>query len=479
VERPLENSYWVRPGLFLAGEHPANPEEPDTEARVRRLLAAGIDAFIDLTEPGERPDYRSLLPGSVEYWRSAIVDASIPDQPAQMLNIQARIRSALDRGRRLYVHCRAGIGRTGMVAGCFLAEQSRNGPVALKELNRLWKQSARSATWLEVPQTTEQANYVLNWPHLGPDTEETAGLSRLSALRQRFLGAMLGLAAGDALAAATQFRRSGTFTAVADVLGGGPFDLPRGAWSDDTAMALCLGSSLLEREGFEHAHQLAQLRRWQQEGDLSATGQCVGITAATARRLAGGTDRGVSDDAALARIAPAVLFGYADAPAAVALAGEAAALTAPGVEVIDCSRLLAAMLHAALSGAKRDAVLRPGRDVFGTHPLQRRIAALVEAQPTEPAALPAGAGVLRLLAAVRWAFAVSRDFRDGALRLANFGGDSDVTTAAYGALAGAFYGVSAIPASWLQALAQREQIETLADRLLTAAVVGMPEAELR
>jgi ADP-ribosyl-[dinitrogen reductase] hydrolase len=478
MERPLENSYWVRPGQLLAGEHPASTEEPDTAARLRRLLAAGIDAFIDLTEPGERQDYRPLLPVNVEYWRSAIVDSSVPDQPAQMLGIQARIRSALNRGRRVYLHCRAGIGRTGMVAGCYLAEQNRDGAAALKELNRLWRQSARSTSWPEVPQTDEQAEYIIDWPKLALDGEET-DMSRLAGLRQRFLGAMLGLAAGDALAVATQFRRPGTFTAVADVLGGGPFDLPRGAWSDDTAMALCLGSSLLTCSGFDRAQQLAQLQRWQRDGDLSATGQCVGITAATARRLADPTDRGASDDAALARIAPAVLFGYADASAAVALAGEAVALTAPGLEIIDCGRLLAAMLHAALRGAPRDAILRPTREVFGSHPLQRRVGALLEVQPVAPAALPAGAGGLRLLAAVRWAFASSRDFRDGALRLANFGGDSDVTTAAYGALAGAFHGVSGIPASWLQSLAQREQIEELADRLLTAAVVGLPEVMSR
>jgi len=478
MERPLANSYWVLPELFLAGEHPASPEEPDTRARVQRLLAAGLDVFIDLTEPGEREDYRALLPAGVEYWRSAIADACVPEQPAQMQRIQGLIRATLERGRRLYVHCRAGIGRTGIVTGCFLAEQHHDGAAGLKELNRLWQQSARAASWPAVPQTTEQADYVRSWPRRRLEAEDDAGLARLARLRRRFLGAMLGLAVGDALAAATQFRRAGRFTAVADVLGGGPFDLPRGAWSDDTAMALCLGTSLLDCGGFDAAQQLAQLRRWQVDGELSATGQCVGITAATARRLAGGSERGTVDDAALARIAPAVLYGFADVTTAVALAGEAAALTAPGAEIIDCCRLLAAMLHAALSGAQRAAVLRPAREVFGSHPLQRRVAALLEAQSAEPAALPAGAGALRLLAAVRWAFASSRAFRDGALRLANFGGDSDVTATAYGALAGAYYGVDGIPAPWVQGLAQREQIEGLADRLLTAAVITLPEMEL-
>ena len=85
---------------------------------------------------------------------------------------------------------------------------------------------------------------------------------------------------------ATQFRTPGTFTPVGDLLGGGPFDLPRGGWSDDTAMALCLADSLLERDGFDARDQVERYRRWQREGYLSATGQCLGITASTARALA-------------------------------------------------------------------------------------------------------------------------------------------------------------------------------------------------
>jgi ADP-ribosyl-[dinitrogen reductase] hydrolase len=481
MQRPLANSYWVRPGLLLAGEHPVSLDGRDTEKRLQRLLTAGINGFVDLTQPGELPDYRALLPAGVDYWRSAIADASVPQDPEQMRAIQAYIRSALERGRRLYVHCRAGIGRTGIVTGCYLAEQGLDGAAALKELNRLWGQSERAASWPQVPQTEQQADYIRGWrpQRLAADAIE---LSPLQSLRRRFLGALSGLAVGDALAAATQFRRAGTFTPVAAVLGGGPFDLPRGAWSDDTAMALCLADSLLACGGFDRDDQITRLQRWQQQGEFSATGQCVGITAATARILAGapgGRAAAVSDEAALARIAPAVMYGFGDELTAVTLAAEAAALTAPTVETVDCCRLFAAMLHAALRGAVRARVLSLPRRVFGSHPLQRRVAALAQSEPVEPASLPTGAGPLRLLAAVRWAFASSPDFRAGALRLANFGGDSDIATAAYGALAGAHYGVGGIPAPWLAELAQREQIEGYADRLLTGAVVGLSDVEQR
>ena len=65
MDRPLPNSYWVLPGRFLAGEYPASGGKRGAEERLGGLLAAGIDLFIDLTEPGECPPYDELLPGSV------------------------------------------------------------------------------------------------------------------------------------------------------------------------------------------------------------------------------------------------------------------------------------------------------------------------------------------------------------------------------------------------------------------------------
>jgi len=154
----------------------------------------------------------------------------------------------------------------------------------------LWQQSGRAALWPQVPETPEQTEYVRRWARSGAlradPLFEPATLSAARGLRERFLGALLGLAVGDAVAAATQYRRPGKFTPVGDMLGGGPFDLPRGGWSDDTAIALCLAESLLECEGFDARDQVARYRRWQQEGYLSCTGQCVGITAGTARALA-------------------------------------------------------------------------------------------------------------------------------------------------------------------------------------------------
>jgi hypothetical protein len=161
--RPLPNSYWVVPGSLLAGEYPSGEAPGSTRTRLRQMLRGGINAFVDLTQIGERPEYKSLLPGHVHYLRSAIVDMQIPADMAQMRAIQMHLRAMLASGRRIYVHCRAGIGRTGTVIGCYLAEQGLDGPDALRELNRLWRQSERSASWPAVPQTAEQAEFILRW----------------------------------------------------------------------------------------------------------------------------------------------------------------------------------------------------------------------------------------------------------------------------------------------------------------------------
>jgi dolichol-phosphate mannosyltransferase len=134
--------------------------------RLRKLSEAGIDAFIDLTEEGEGPEYRHLLPPGAEYLRSPIADQGIPFNPSQTRELLCAIRGALAQDRRIYVHCRAGIGRTGLVIGCLLSEEARDGKAAVRQLNELWTQSERARAWPKVPQTSEQADYIRHWPAL-------------------------------------------------------------------------------------------------------------------------------------------------------------------------------------------------------------------------------------------------------------------------------------------------------------------------
>ena len=467
---PLANSYWVVPGKLLAGEYPGGTSPEATRERLKRLMDAGVAAFIDLTRPGELPSYEAELPAGVSYLRQPIPDHGLPQERRHMSGILGALRQAMRSPRPVYLHCRAGIGRTGMVAGCYLADRGLGGEAALAELNRLWRQSARSAQWPSIPETVDQVEYVRGWTSAaGADPLlEPPALAAARGLRERFLGALLGLAVGDAAAAATQFRRPGRFSPVGDLLGGGPFDLPRGGWSDDTAMALCLAESLLECGGFEARDQVERYARWQQQGHLSATGQCVGITAGTARALAraqwrrqmfsGSHDPELLDPEPLARVTPAVMFFFADVRQAEAQAAEAARTTCQAPAVLAACRSLARALHAALSGRPRSAI------VAGA---PRGAAAA--------GAAPAGATAPEALAAALETLADTSNFRDAVLAAANLGGNSDVVAAITGALAGAHYTASAIPALWRNSLMKQQLIEGFADRLLARALVELAD----
>ena len=161
---PLPNTYWVIPGRFLAGEYPGGGDEVSTRRRLQRLHDAGINYFLDLTEVDELTPYRQFLPPETTYLRHSIPDEEVPMAFTHMQTIQTRVRAALTFHRSIYVHCRAGIGRTGTVVGCFLVEQGLEGKPALKQLNVLWQQSERSKSWPTVPQTSAQATYIRRWP---------------------------------------------------------------------------------------------------------------------------------------------------------------------------------------------------------------------------------------------------------------------------------------------------------------------------
>ena len=303
--------------------------------------------------------------------------------------------------------------------------------------------------------------------------------------QDRYRGALLGLATGDALGTTLEFKRPGTFAPIDDMVGGGPFGLDPGQWTDDTSMALCLAESLVECRRFDPVDQLQRYVRWWHDGHHSSTGRCfdIGYTVRgalvtftrTGEQWAGSTDPRSAGNGSLMRLVPVPLFFARDPARAIARAADSSRTTHGAAEAVDACRYFAGLLVGAIDGRAKPDLLAPGftpvDGLWDDAPFAPAIAEIAAGSflRREPPAIAGTGYVVRSLEAALWAFARSTTFEDGALLAVNLGDDADTTGAIYGQIAGAFYGVEAIPARWRRALAHRETIERLADALWRAA----------
>lgn len=307
----------------------------------------------------------------------------------------------------------------------------------------------------------------------------------------RYRGALLGLAAGDALGTTLEFSPPGSFTPIADMLGGGPFGLAPGQWTDDTSMALCLADSLVSMGGFDLVDQMERYVRWRRSGYMSSNGSCfdIGATVADALHrfelhgnpLAGSRHPRAGGNGSLMRLAPVPLAWALQPAEAIRLAGVMSATTHGADEPVDACRYYSGLIVGALQGRPKHELLAPrfapvdgGWAVGDLVPAIERIAA-GSFKTRQPPEIRGSGYVVHALEAALWAFWHTDDFAAGALAAVNLGDDADTTGAIYGQLAGAWYGVDAIPARWRDLLARRDLLEELADGLHALAVEVGPD----
>ena len=186
---------------------------------------------------------------------------------------------------------------------------------------------------------------------------------------ERFLGALVGLAAGDALGTTLEFQQPGTFEPLTDMVGGGPFGLRPGEWTDDTSLALCLAESLVETQGFDPIDQLERYLRWYQDGHLSSTGTCfdIGMTTrasllqfeATGEPYRASTNKYSAGNGSLMRLAPVPMF-FANRPEeAIERSGDSSKTTHAAQTCVDSCRFYAGLLCGALNGIPKEELLVP------------------------------------------------------------------------------------------------------------------------
>jgi ADP-ribosylglycohydrolase/protein-tyrosine phosphatase len=459
---PIPNSYWVQPGALLAGEYPGSMSRADAMERVRKLLAAGITSFIDLTEEGELPEYEKLLPELTErrvrYRRMPVLDHSVPESPAHMARILDLLDNELHAAQCVYLHCRAGIGRTGTAVGCHLVRNGMTNDEAYDYLQRLWKQSARSRRWPSIPETSEQIDFVLRWTEPGP-----GAVAQLD-LAPRYEGALVGLALGDALGVLVVQSKFDSATLVAAMRERS--SLRTGAL---TAMTRAVAESLLASCAHNPEDQMQRYLQWTRTADAAVPAElrrALGAWQWSRKPNAGTHDPKNLDPHSLPRTLAAALYLRADPQRAIDTAAEISRTTQQSPVVLDLCRFWSALLTDALSGANKAKLIAlngPALTLVRNRPMKTPVKNLLEGKSKREAD---GSGdAMSATRAALAAFSKAATASDALLQVATSEG-SPAAAALCGALAGAHYGIDSIPVDWRRQLAEDAPLRSLARNLL-------------
>ena len=298
----------------------------------------------------------------------------------------------------------------------------------------------------------------------------------LNATEDRYVGCLLGLACGDAVGTTVEFSLRGSFAPLSDMVGGGPFNLKPGEWTDDTSMALCLAQSLISSAGFDAHDQMKRYCDWMDRGYMSSTGVCFDIGNTVRQALvryqrtddpiSGATDPYSAGNGSIMRLAPVPIFYRNDLELVVHFSGESSRTTHGAQEAVDACRLFGAMLSRGLAGASKDEILDQG----SFEALTPTIRAIAQGsyQSKVESEIKGSGYVVESLEAALWCFYQTDNFREAILLAANLGDDADTTAAVCGQIAGAHYGRSGIPNNWLELVSCREFIERIALKLVSS-----------
>lgn len=303
---------------------------------------------------------------------------------------------------------------------------------------------------------------------------------------ERYTGSIVGLAVGDALGTTIEFQPPGSFMTIKEIVGGGPFRLPKGYWTDDTTMALCTLLSLLEYRRCNVVDQARRYWRWVEEGYMSSTGVLFDIGETTSEALCrfkktGDPYSGLSDEkragnGSIMRIAP-VALAYSDSlEDAVRLCAANSAITHRMPTAIVACKYMASFIYRCIQGDSKNEVLTPLIDI--SNPLISEIVVNRSYAKKNPPQIKGTGYVVDSLEAALWAFYTTDTFEDGMIKAVNLGDDADTTGAVYGQLAGAYYGHSAIPKRWTRDLHKHNYIYDLAQSLCNTKMNPTPDPQL-
>ncbi|EPS45033.1 hypothetical protein H072_949 [Dactylellina haptotyla CBS 200.50] len=331
-------------------------------------------------------------------------------------------------------------------------------------------------------------------------------------LESRIKGAIHGVAVGDALGGPVEFQRRGTFGKVTGYQMNMNFNLPPGCWTDDTSMTLCLAQSFITARTFSALDQLQNYIAWHKSGYLSVSDYCFDIGNLTLQTLgywnsrlprkntnessSSHSDHGPISDEALAtlqtnlnknfkrsifcgngslmRTVPIGLFYFSSSPEEITKYSHLASeLTHPYPTNGEACAAYCILVAYTLSSSpntpsKQDMFAKFKEFQFDDPTLKSRFETydtLADIRDRPEKNISSSGYVVNSLEAALWAFFSTDSYQEGCIRVVNLGDDADTVGAIYGGLAGAYYGLDAIPADWKEGLVKKEVVGRIADEL--------------
>ena len=297
-------------------------------------------------------------------------------------------------------------------------------------------------------------------------------------IRDRALGAFVGLAVGDALGAPVEFMSRDTFPYVTEMMAGGYFHLPAGAWTDDTAMALCLADSLFNYPDFDEQDLLNRFLKWLEHHENTSTGKCIGVGQNTlvvlghyhrtgevlAPRVKGRSD----GNGALMRIAPVAVVNWSNQEKAREIASRQSRTTHNSILSEQICVAMVQILTSLISGQSWLA----STNQIASYEVETVISSVFQGswKHKDRDKISSSGYVVDTFEAALWAVEKTSSFEEALIAAVNLGHDADTVGAVAGQIAGARYGFDAIPKRWLHCLIKLDEIVDRFDNLWSIVV---------
>jgi ADP-ribosyl-[dinitrogen reductase] hydrolase len=303
----------------------------------------------------------------------------------------------------------------------------------------------------------------------------------MPTLRDRYRGCLLGLACGDALGGPVEFKSREWIAknypgGLRDLVGGGWLELEPGEITDDTQLTLAIARSLAKGGPLDMDDVAANFLEWhhsrpKDQGNLTRAAlnlldSGMPWNEAGERARATGASGGAGNGSVM-RCAPVALRFANDGPAMISASIDTSRITHADPRCTCGTVAINQALVWLLKGGEKDGVVAATVDGVEEPAV---IDAVEKARTIQRDDLDAGGYVLASITSAFWALLQCASLEETLVAAVNLGQDADTTGAVAGALAGAHWGVEAIPDRWLSLLQPREELEELADRLLELAV---------